>query len=823
MSPTSTGRWSAAGLWLRWSWRDLKARWVQVAAIALVIALGTGSYAGLSSVTKWRRASTDAGYSQLRMHDLRVEVAAGSEVEAGRLIAVASSLGGGGAVERAEERLVLPIQVDASNGEEVILVPGNLVGVPVGEGLPGVDGLHANPGRGLDAGDAGQPIAVLERHFGKHYGLPAAGMIAISGGQQLQYVGQAVTPEYFLVTTERGGLMAEANFAVVFVSIETAQQLMGRTGAVNDLVLTLRPGADRAALETELAALMAEALPGVGVTVTTREEDPAFQIIDADIDGDQQVYDIFAVLIFAGAVVAAFNLIARIEESQRREIGVAMVLGVSPARIAIRPLLVAAEIALLGVVFGVAAGILIGQAMVGVLKEFSPLPAWETGFQWRVFLTVAVIGFLFPFLATTWPVWRAVRVPPVRAIQSGYRAARGGGMAPLFRWVRAPGNTFAQIPVRNVVRAPRRSILTSLGIAAAIAAMVAFVGLIDSFLETVDRGEREILSMNPQRLEVDLDRPYPVSGETIGAIRDSAVVEVAEPQLRLGSMARANGEEIELQLQVLALDSPVWAPHITKGEADRGRAGIYLSELAARDLGVAPGAMVTVRHPRLEAGGTIALVESELEVLGLHPHPFRFVAYMDSNHAGLFNLEGAANLVAVVPREGVTRAEVKRALFSLPGVASAQGVGEVAEVINDLISEFVVLLRVIEGALLLLALLIAFNSASINMDERAREHATMFAFGVPVRTVLRMAVTENLILGVVATVVGVLGGWLLLGAIIAIRIPETMPELEVVPTVAAATLGLAAVLGVLAVAAAPLLTVRKLRRMNVPATLKVME
>ncbi len=811
------------GLWLRWSWRDLKSRWIQVAAIALVIALGTGSYAGLSSVTEWRRASTDDGYARLNMHDLRVELAQGSTVPQGSLLAVAAALGEG-VVDRAEERLVLPTQVDASTPDQAILVPGSIYGVNVAEGGPRVDGLFVHLGRELSRDDAGQPIALLERHFGKYYGLPERGTLEISGAQRIEYVGQAVTPEYFLITTERGGLAAEANFAVLFMPIESAQRLTGREDQVNDLVLTLKPGADRAALKPWLAALLAERLPNVGATVTTREEDPAFQFINADIDGDQQVYDIFAVLIFAGAVVAAFNLIARIVESQRREIGVAMVLGVPPHRIAIRPLLVAAEISLLGVVFGIGVGILIGNAMAAVLKDFSPLPVWHTGFQWQVFFSVGVIGFLFPFLATTWPVWRAVRVPPVRAIQSGYRAARGGGLAPLFRWLRIPGNTFAQVPVRNVVRSPRRSLLTSLGIAAAIAALVAFVGLIDSFLDTIDRGERVILSTNPDRLEVDLDRPYPVNSEVVSAIAGAPNVAAAEPQLRLGSVVIKDGEEVNLQVQVLALDSPVWAPRMTSGTVQREREGIYLSELAARNLDVRPGDTVTLRHPRLDmATATFTLVETEMEVLGLHEHPFRFVAYMDSNQAGLFNLAGATNLIEVVPAGGATRDDMKRTLFPLPGVVSAQGVGEVAEVIHDLLNEFVVVLRVIEGALLVLALLIAFNSASINMDERAREHATMFAFGVRVRTVLRMAVVENFLLGIVATAGGVLAGWLLLRAIIAIRIPSTVPDIDVVPVISPVTLALSVILGVLAVAMAPLLTVRKLRRMDVPGTLKVME
>ncbi len=820
MSRTSTGSRLNPGLVLRWSWRDLKARWVQVAAIALVIALGTGSYAGLSSVTEWRRVSTDDAYARLNMHDLRVELAQGSTVEEGTLRAVAEGLD---VVASAEERLLAPVQVDASTAERAILVRGLLIGVPLAEGGPNIDGLHAHVGRGLTEADTGKAVGMLEVHFGQYYDLPPEGSIRLGGDVTMEYVGLAITPEYFIVTSDRGEFLAEANFAGVFASLETVQELSGRAGQVNDLVVLIDEGADRDAAKAELQAALAAALPDVGATVSTREEDPAFALNDADIEGDQQIYDIFALLIFAGAVVAAFNLVTRIVESQRREIGVAMVLGVPPSRIAIRPLLVGAEIALLGVIFGVGVGLLIGQAMASVLDDFAPLPEWQTDFQFGVYAAVAAAGFVIPFVATMWPVWRAVRVPPVQAIQAGYRAARGGGLAPVFGRLRIPGGTFWQIPVRNVVRAPRRALLTSLGIAAAIAALVSFVGLIDSFLATIERSDEEILWMNPDRLQVDLDRPYPVAGAEIAAITGSASVGESQAQLRLGGTALGAEEEIDLQIQVLPMENEVWGPRLSDGEIQRERPGIYLAELAGRNLGVGIGDTLTVRHPRLEASGLFALVETELEVLGLHSHPYRFVAYMDSNQAGLFGLEGMANLLEVVPAESATRDDVKRELFPLSGVAATQGVSEVSEALADLLNEFIIVLRVIEGALLVLALLIAFNSASINMDERARENATMFAFGVRVRTVLRMAIVENLILGVVATLAGVVLGWLLLGAIIELRIPSTLPDLEVIPTVSATTLAISGVLGVLAVGAAPLLTLRKMLRMNVPATLKVME
>jgi hypothetical protein len=58
--------------WLRWAWRDLRAHWVGIVAIATVIAIGTGVYAGLSNTSTWRRLSYDASYSTTRLHDLRI-------------------------------------------------------------------------------------------------------------------------------------------------------------------------------------------------------------------------------------------------------------------------------------------------------------------------------------------------------------------------------------------------------------------------------------------------------------------------------------------------------------------------------------------------------------------------------------------------------------------------------------------------------------------------------------------------------------------------------------------------------------------------------
>src|SRR5215472_3942031 len=743
---------SSRALWLRWSWRDLRARWAQVFALALIIALGTGTYAALLSTSAWRTQSNDASFALLKVHDLRVALSPGSTAPEGRLLGLVHRLPQAAAVAAARERLIVPTQVAGPRG---VLAPGELVGTGSG---PVVDAVHVTAGRGLPTegrGTSGLPAVVLDLAFARQNGLPASGLLRVAGGRLVRYTGIGQSPEY--VMGGGGGtavFQSQKTFAVLFSTLRTAQDLAGAPGRVNDLVLILKPGASQAVLRGELRAALAAMSPPVSATVTTRAGIPSYRVLYDDIKGDEQLWRAIAVLVLAGAAFAALNLTTRIVEAQRREIGIGMALGVRPRLLAVRPLLFAAQVALIGVVFGAGVGYLVGIPLAGVFEGLLPLPVWRTPFQAGMFAQAAVIGFVLPFAAAAWPVWRAVRVQPVEAIRVGHLAARGSGLAPLLRWLRLPGRGYHEIPLQNVLRTPRRSALTLLGVAAAIATLVTIIGMLDTFRATLGSASAELLRAAPARVSVSLDSYYPVTGPAVAAVRRLPAAGRVQPGLMVPGTVRAHGTSVGVAAEVLP-PGAIWAPALSAGKLT---GGLVLSGKAAADLRVGIGDVVTFRHPRATADGLVT-VSSPVRVAGISPSPMRAFAYLTpATAAPLFGLAGMTNLLTVLPAPGHSTADVQRALLNVRHVASAQSVRAVTDGLRSSLDQFTGILNVAAAVALLLVFLIAFNTASIGTDERAREHATMIAFGLPTRTVLELITAESVLVGVLGTVIGLAAG-----------------------------------------------------------------
>lgn len=819
-------------LLLQWSFRDLKQRKIQVIAIAVIIGLGTGIYTGLSSTTPWREHAFEESNELLDMFDLKISLSS-SWLQQPLLASILQNLSQYDLISALEYRVSFPTTVNASTSNQTILVNGRIIGIDVTDGSENlsVNGIRITGGRHINNTETFANVCLIEHNFVSYHNLnPQNQKITIAGGIELAYIGTALTPEYFMVI-EENLIFAQSSFAALFVPLETAQTILSQvtggeigSGDVNEVLILLKTGIDFEGFISDLEDHLLHHFPQIAFEFVKRDDYPAYKFQKEDIPGDQSMYYIFSFLILIIAAFGAYNLISRVVSSQRRQIGINMALGVPPRQIAYRYLLFSFEIALGGVIFGYIVALVLGKRLGEVVIGIIPYPAWEEWLVTELFLQGTVLGVLIPFIASIIPIWRATRMQPIHAIQTGAKLGTGKGFAPILTWVRLPGSIFIQLPFRNLLRNLRRTGSTLLGIALAICVLVAIFGFVDgaNFLLV---SEQEIIKGDSERrVDIMLNKLYDPSNPPVTNITQHEYVKLSALMIQLPVVIHSESDSFDITLRCFNLSNQIWTPKtVSRVDPLNLTAGIIISQEAARDLRVDVGELVILEHPYKESALQYSKKNTTFQVIGIQNSKIRFWAFTDISNDHIFNCTGLINSIMVEPIVGITEASIQRSFFTLPGYSGIQSVAELVKVYEELIEVFKSIFDVIQYVVLILALLMVYNTTSVNIDERTRELATMGAFGTPVRTSTWILMLESMIIGILGTLAGFffLSPWVV--DVLEARVDEAMNEIWLSAFLYPESITILILIGIVLVTLTPLLSIRKLSRMDLTSALRVVE
>ena len=488
--------------------------------------------------------------------------------------------------------------------------------------------------------------------------------------------------------------------------------------------------------------------------------------------------------------------------------------------LALRPLLLGLQIGVLGAILGVPVGIALGELIKQLFRDFLPLPVYASTFPFVFYAVGCALAIVIPVLAATLPVRRAVGMKPVDAIRTGYRSAKTTRAGGALRRLSFPGGALAQLPIRNLARSPRRTVMTIVGLGAVLTAVVAVSGMIDSIRDVADRQEAAVLTSSPRRLQVTLAGLTPRSSPVSRSIAKVPGVERAESGLTVAATAMADGRSLNIALSFVAPRSPIWHPAAVSGRSEG--AGILLASKAATDLHVSIGDTIGLRHPRM-VGQHVELTDTRVRVMGIHTNPVRAFAYMNVSQTARLGLGAVVDSVTVVPRPLLAPGTLEHALFGRSGIASVRPVAAEAQALRTTVNQFGSSIQIVEFITLAMALLVAFTSTSVSVDESRRQYATMFAFGLPPRAGLRVIMTESLATGVFGTAMGIGLGLAVSSWIIHVLMADTFPDLSAQMALSNGSIATTLAVGIFAVTAAPLIAFRRMRAMDIPSTLRVME
>ncbi|MDP1571090.1 MAG: ABC transporter permease [Vicinamibacterales bacterium] len=723
--------------------RDLWAMKGQAAAIALVMAAGVAMFVMyLSNFESLRRTQT-AYYEQQRLADVFASLKRAPERLAARLAAIPE-------VAAVETRVVVDVTLDVPGFTEP--ASGRLLSLPAA-GRPILNDVVLRRGRWIDPARPDEVLA-SEAFVDAHGFVPGDTVSALINGRRRRLViaGVVLSPEY--VYSIRPGEMIPDNrrFGVFWMARRALASAFDMEGGFNDVSLRLRPGASP---EAAIAALDRLLEPYGGRGAIPRAQQASVWTLENELMQLQSFGFVTPAIFLAVAAFVLNVALARALALQRAQIAALKALGYSNGEVGWHYLKWALAIASAGALLGIAAGVWLGGAMIGLYNEYFKFPSLDYGLSWRVGLAALGFSLAAAVLGARAAVARAVRIPPAEAMRPEPPARYHTGLAASAGLLRRLPHA-ARMIVRNLERQPARAAMSVAGIASAGGILLVGFAFIDAMDRLITQQFEEAL-----RQDVTLAFVEPRGPSALHAVARLPGVLQVEPvrivpaRLRVGHRSRplaVTGLVAEPRLnRVLDLDGRPYPMPVS---------GLLLSSLLATALDVRPGDVVQVEVLEGRRPVRQVLVAGTVEdAMGLQ-------AYMEIEALGALIGEGStvsgAYLLVDEAANDALHARVK-ALPVVAGLAIKQAMlRSFRETLAENMDLMIVMNVLFAG---IIAFGVVYNAARVSLSERSHELASLRVLGFTRTEISMILLGELAVLTTLAlpagSVLGVGLGWLI--------------------------------------------------------------
>ena len=782
--------------------RDVRRLWAQSLAIALVIAAGVSTLILANGAYRSLEESRAAYYERNRF----AHVFATATRAPNSLIERIAAIPG---VSALETRIVKFALLDIAGMNEP--ATGLAISLP-DDRAARLNVTHLRSGRLPEAGRPDEVMVNEQFAAANHFEIGSRFKAILNGRQrELVIVGTALSPE-FIYAIGPGDLMPDdQRFAIMWMSQKALAGLFNLDGAFNSLVVAESAGANERETMRQLDALLAR-YGGTGAY--SRNDQVSHSFIDAEL---KQLAALARVMPPIFLAVAAFLIgitLSRLIALEREQIGLLKAIGYSSRVIAGHYIKLVLLIASVGILVGFGVGALLGQGLTRLYAQFFHFPVLVFNSDPDMYAIAALLSAAAAVLGAAKAVREVLVLPPAIAMQPPapprYRRLLPSILPARFV-VSNAASPITIMAFRHMIRQPVRAGLTMLGLALAIALLVTALMSFDSVEEMID-----IAFHHTDRQDATLTFSDARSSNALQSVAHLPGLMRSEPfrsaAVKLTSGARSRrvsiiGKPSDMDLsRVLDVNlAPVQLPET----------GLMLGTRVAQLLDIKAGDIVEVEI--LEGKRLTARVP----VTGIIESYFGLATYMRMDALNALLDEGNLINGAHIKFDKVKSAELFAALKRTPIVASvglqqralARFRETLAQNINYSVTIYVTLAVII-------AFGVVYNSARIQLSERARELASLRVLGFTRGEVSRVLLTELVLLSMASIPLG----WTIGYGFAWLLVQSFSSDLYRAPfVIARPTYAIAALIVLAAAAASASIVRRRINNLDLVAVLKTRE
>ncbi len=717
--------------------RDLAHIWAQALAVALVMACGVATIVIAVGAYRSLDATRSAFYERYRFGAVFASAVRAPRHLYSQFVNMPGVFG-------VELRIVKPFILDMPGMQE----PGSGLAIS----LPDHRTAHVNR-LYLKSGRLPSPASVSEtvvnESFATAHGLRQGDRFSVvmnGHRQSLSVTGVVHSPEFIYAIGPGDMVPDDRRFAIIFMPQRVMAGLFDMEGAFNNLAIALRKDAS---LEETIARTDFILKPYGGIGAYGRDDQFSHAFLNSELD---QLRAMAAVIPPIFLVVAAFlvnMILSRLVALEREQIGLLKAVGYGSLDIAAHYGKMVVMIAIVGLIIGSLFGFWLGRGLTQLYAQFFSFPFLIFSPSPDLYFIAGGVTVAAGLLGAVKAVLGVVLLPPAVAMQPPAPADYTSVFA---RWMRQTRvmSQLTTMALRHLLHRPARALLTTFGTAMPVALLITSLftyDSIDSMINTIFfQAERQHATL----IFADEASPRALHGVTAlpGILRSEpfrateVIIRKAHRSVRtevLGVPAKAELSRI-LDIE----GNPVSPPS----------EGVMLSERVAEKLAVRPGdevSLVLLRWGRREI--TVPVTGLTHTLVGL---------------AVFTRLERLNTMIGEGPRISGVRVgldsnrldDIYKAVKQTPAIASIALSNLSREKFRETVERNIsISTQVYVGLAIVITFGVIYNSARIQLSERARELASLRVFGFTRGEVSRVLMSELAIIVLLAQPIGWLVGY----------------------------------------------------------------
>lgn len=732
-------------------------------SILLIVALGTGVFAGVKSTSDDMLLTADQYYKNNHFMDLCAASYSGLTQEDADKISALDSVDDAEGVYTAEAILSLEERTAAA---KFISLPER------------INTLTLKEGRFPE--NKKECVVLRTKEFNSL--MDIGNTITFDGeypGLQSSYkiVGTADSPEF--ISFELGSsTVGTGRLDYILYTTKDSFTTLDAAGLYPQIAVTVRGAADldpygSAYQDTvDAAKEEIEALLGGTAFVLDRDSNVGFASYEGDAEKVDAIAKIFPVFFFLVAALVCLTTMTRMVEEERIQIGTMKALGYGKTKILFKYLFYSFTATVAGSVLGLLLGYnLFPRAIFAAYSILYTLPAIETPFLWGFGAATTLAALFCTEIFTAAACVNTTKETPAALMLP--KAPKMGKRILLERirplWKRLP--FIRKVTARNIFRYKKRLFMTVIGIAGCTALMLTGFGLKNSISDIVGKQFSEV-TLYDFTAAVNSHTDFANSGAA--AVLEKYGAEYLPYHQKYIDAYAEDGSDF--------FHAYVLSPDCAEGESDDLRAdffslhsrekskknrkfysltenGVIITEKLAKKLGVEAGDKIgfTVDEGARKYFTVTAVAEN---------YVYNYIYILPSLYEDAFGEAPAFEFCAGLLPEGLDpddaeAAQMASELLSLGSVTSVSFTHHTKDAFSDAIGSLNIVVVVLIVCAAALAVIVIYNLANVNITERIREVATIKVLGFTDKEVTAYIFRESVILTLFGIVLGLaLGVWL---------------------------------------------------------------